>query len=84
MSYFIIELTEQHPDAPKYWCGYEANRQGPGGGTHAWWPHKGAAIRFCRLQDALKAGVGAPNTPYFRTDTWPDRGVKITEVPDEQ
>lgn len=61
-----------------FWCGYEPNPANVGGGCHKWiagYEGQRKAIRFLTPEDALRSGVGAPNTPYGRADTGPGRGV---------
>jgi hypothetical protein len=76
----IIALADDHPDAPKLWCGYEPNPVNPGGGCHRWESSPLNAVEFCTTRDAYRSGVGAPNTPYGRLDTRPDRGVKVVQI----
>lgn len=74
---------EQRPlGSMLYWCGYEPNPSQPGGGCHRWLPDRMKAVRFMRIDDAWRSGVGAPNTPYGRADITPDRGVFYAELND--
>lgn len=68
---------------PLYWCGYEPNPATPGAGCHRWIPGENGlaqAVRFVDAANAIRSGVGAPNGPYGRRDTAPDRGVNIWTV----
>lgn len=76
----IIALADDHPDAPKFWCGYVPNPVNPGGGCHIWESNPRFAVKFAFVHDALRSGVGAPNTANGRHDNRPDRGVKVMTV----
>jgi hypothetical protein len=82
-KYFIITLSDDHPDTAfsgaLYWCGYVSV-----GRTHSWLPSPATAIRFLTEDDALRAGVSGPNVPNPglrpQPQFWKNRGVKIVEV----
>lgn len=77
---WVIKLRE---GMQAFWCGYEPNPADHGIGCHLWKTGiDGArdAVRFFDERSAHRAGVGAPNTPYGRADTAPDRGVKIVKL----
>lgn len=79
MIYTIIALSDRHPDAPLYWCGYKDK-------CHRWLPGadgKARAIRFKSPVDAGCSGVSGPNTPYEKTEDWPDRGIKMIAVEED-
>lgn len=79
MAHFIIALSDDHPDAPAFWCGYVSQ-----GRTHHWLPLTTTAIRFLREEDAVRAGVSGPNVPHPglrpQPQLWPNRGVKILKI----
>lgn len=87
MTYYIIALSDDHPDhafyGDMYWCGYVAV-----GKTHSWVPGDDGlarAIRFYAERDAVQAGVSGPNVPNPglrpQPQLWPNRGVKILKIP---
>ncbi len=81
MTHYILQLLPPHE--PLVWCGYEPNPATPGAGCHRWLPGtlgREQAIKFVTYGDAMRSGVGAPNTAYGRTDNVPGRGVKIIAV----
>lgn len=78
MSFAIIVIAETNETPELHWCGYEPNPAQPGAGCHRWLPGTEGlkkAVKFIDVDNAMKAGVGAPNTPYGRGDLGPYRGV---------
>lgn len=87
-KYYIIALSDDHPDVAMYgemyWCGYVSQ-----GKTHRWIVGDAGlsrAVRFLRAEDARCAGVSGPNVPHppgvrpMQPQDWPNRGVKILEI----
>jgi len=87
VSYAVIALlADPKGDPLMYWCGYEPQKGAPGAGCHRWLPGvegRKQAVKFIDVDNAMKAGVGAPNTPYGRGDEGPYRGVSYAVYSDE-
>lgn len=64
MSYWVI--AHGSPEVRLYWAGYVSARK-----DHLFKPDPTQAIRFCRQEDAVNAGVGLT------------QGIKIIEVLEE-
>lgn len=78
VTYAVIVLPAKGVDPVMYWGGYEPQKGEPGKGCHRWAPGVEGlkqAVKFVDVDNAMKAGVGAPNTPYGRADEGPYRGV---------
>ena len=87
MTYFIIALSADHPDAPPepdkcYWCGYIGQ-----GKTHLWTVGElgyDLAIRFYDRDSAVRAGVSGPHLPnppsQGQPQDWKNRGVQIIQI----
>jgi len=70
-TYYVLKITKEHPDAGLYWCGYDDRK------CHQWTTLPQMAIRFCRYEDAQKAGLSAPNTPYKNPREFKNKGIEV-------
>lgn len=69
MIVFVIRINDHHPDAGLFWTGYKNK-------CHGWSPAVKDAIQFVRLEDAQRAGVSAPDTPYKKHTEFFNNGVE--------
>jgi len=67
---YILMICSEHPDAGKYWAGYDK-------GCHQYTNKPDEIVQFVREVDAQRAGVSAPNTPYKLHTEFPNKGMVV-------